>query len=358
MSDVRAPIGKMNDGMEELKETGEPILEAATENRPTRKLVSWAEEAFNAICRHQKKVGPIRLEDIAEEPEHGPTLEELERLASSGESTSQLIKEISRQAIPRFFFEVRSTPGAPALFASDSITYMDIQMDGEKIILELISGAVVDIEEYFCACVRLDDHAGFIFSVITASEDRVATVHVTWPDFLNRIHRIMPQKFEDFALCLICMYLENIDPIKVTQEHCYKLRSAIARFARTISINDKVRELLVNGGEWLLNTLLLMHDLPPFDPGLVLPHYRVAQPLMQITAPIGEELISSLYSTHALMIMNLPSNENERAIILESRNSTLNRVYGNGNFFTRVLRLWWNDRKLHRSAYKLYDTYF
>ncbi|QEG54097.1 Cytoplasmic envelopment protein 1 [Cacatuid alphaherpesvirus 2] len=246
----------------------------------------------------------------------------------------------------------------PVLFASDSVSGIEVSCAGEKLHLELVSGSKVSIEEYYDMCLEMETHLGFAFSVITAVEDRVGTLSVTWPDMLDRIHIFQPETQVDFSLCVICMYLENIFTEDVTLSNCIMLKAAIDKLKRKITYDMKLAALLANGCEWLLNTLLAIHDLPTFDENLVLPHYGVAKPLMSVECDGLKELVKALYDTHAIMIINFPdSNEREIPVILESRRSSLNRLYENGNFFTRVLRLWWNSPDKRRSAYRLYHKY-
>lgn len=261
-------------------------------------------------------------------------------------------------AIPRFFFEIRTAPGMPVLFTSDSVEGIRFSCGTKKLQLELVSGAEVSIDDYFEAYLEMDNHVGFVFSVITTNEDRIGTLGLTWAEMLGRMYIIQPDTLTDFTLCVLCMYLENIPKNEVSMSHCIMIKAALDKIKRTISFDAKVTALLVNGCEWLLNTLLFMHDLATFDQKLVLPHYSVAKPLMSVECEGLGELINGLYYTQSLFIINMPTKaDGGIEVIAEARRSTLNKMYERGGVLFRVLSMWWNDPQKRRNAYAMYHVY-
>lgn len=287
-----------------------------------------------------------------------PTRDEFASLLSRGLPTAELVRTVVMHAIPRFFFEIRTAPNMPVSFTADSVTRVFVKRDGSEIALELVSGTTMTMEDYFDEYLEMANHLGFVFSVITSAEDRVGSLSLTWAEVVDRMYIIQPNTLVDFSLCVLCMYLENIAAEDVTLSYCVMLKAALDKLKRKITFHAKIAALLANGCEWLLNTLMAMHDLPSFDRDLILPHYGVAKPLMSVESEGLEELIRGLYDTHAITVINMPEpGHSDIQIILEARRSTLNHIYENGNYFSRVLRMWWNAPLKHKNAYAMYHTY-
>ncbi|AAQ73739.1 unknown [Psittacid alphaherpesvirus 1] len=370
-------VRKPRPGRETTREkSGTSPIEACVEAAPranvssgsgARTMANWAKETCDAVCHGGGARRRTPLERISEADEDAeecgnsanlPTRYEFANMLARGMPTAELVRAVVAHVIPRFFFEIRTAPGMPVVFAADSVSAILVGRDGSEMELELVSGTSMTMEDYFDAYLEMDNHLGFVFSVLTGAEDRVGSVALTWTELIDRMYVIQPNTSVDFSLCVLCMYLENVAEEDVTLSHCVMLKAALDKLKRKITFHAKVAALLANGCEWLLNTLMAMHDLPAFDRELILPHYGVAKPLMSVESEGLEELIRGLYDTHTITVINMPEpGHSDVQIMLEARKSTLNRVYENGNYYSRVLRLWWNTPLKRKNAYAMYHVY-
>ncbi|QFU14595.1 tegument protein [Psittacid alphaherpesvirus 5] len=262
------------------------------------------------------------------------------------------VADLTRYIIPRFFFEIRDANDKkrPTLFTSNSIISMDVVNDDyDNVLLKLVSGLHTSVDDYFRDHIKTEYYRGFVFTIVMITEDRVATLGLMWPMVLRRMRLYRPETKLDFFLCLLAMYLENIPSGVLTKLHAERLNAILHHLrSRRYTSMAPLTELLFNGIEWLLNTLMYMNNLEPFAREFVLPHYDIIQPMLDVSNADIKPLLEALYYNHAHFETDFGANIPIRDIVIrhpshvEFRPSDLNKLYSNKNLFKRLLYIWWH----------------
>lgn len=174
--------------------------------------------------------------------------------------------------------EIREIQGGPTQFTGVSVSKLRVARCDTRFHLTL-TGADLDDEMasdvYHSQCIVNSAFKGFVFMVLTVTEDIVRTIGVPPPLLKYRLVFYNPSEHLDFALCLLVAYLENLHASACDVTFFVQVQSFL-RYAWTrVTPMTKMRRFLCATNVWLLNTLMSMGSCSPFDGDRVLPHYAI-----------------------------------------------------------------------------------
>lgn len=140
-------------------------------------------------------------------------------------------------------------------------------------------------EDYFKRCCGQASYRGFAVAVLTANEDHVHSLAVPPLVLLHRFSLFNPRDLLDFELACLLMYLENCPRSHATPSTFAKVLAWLGVAGRRTSPFERVRCLFLRSCHWVLNTLMFMVHVKPFDDEFVLPHWYMARYLLANNPP-------------------------------------------------------------------------
>ncbi|ABF21626.1 unknown [Human alphaherpesvirus 3] len=235
------------------------------------------------------------------------TIDNLLTRAEEGLDVSDVIEDLRIQAIPRFVCEAREVTGLKPRFLANSVVSLRVKPEHQETVLVVLNGdsSEVSCDRYYMECVTQPAFRGFIFSVLTAVEDRVYTVGVPPRLLIYRMTLFRPDNVLDFTLCVILMYLEGIGPSGASPSLFVQLSVYLRRVECQIGPLEKMRRFLYEGVLWLLNTLMYVVDNNPFTKTRVLPHYMFVK-LLNPQPGTAPNIIKAIYSCGVGQRFDLP----------------------------------------------------
>ncbi|AVT50773.1 tegument protein UL7 [Cervid alphaherpesvirus 2] len=269
------------------------------------------------------------------------TLEDLLRDAQGGgsEEPSRALDDLVWNALPRFVCEVREIPGAPPTFSSSSVTHLRVEPGSGALMLTLDGRAgEVACEAYRAECEAMPAYRGFAFAVLTAMEDVVFATSVPAAVLPHRLALFRPETAEDFALCVVQMFLEGCAESRVGAALFVQLSCLLRRLRPPLAPARKMSRLLHVGATRVLNTAMYMAGYSPFDDRLVLPHYAVARLLLAADNP--PSVITAIYHTGGAPRRGGPAPERCPPGVVNARPGLLNGPLATQAFRDAVYH-WW-----------------
>lgn len=211
----------------------------------------------------------------------------LKQAIAGDRSLVEVAEGISNQALLRMACEVRQVSDRQPRFTATSVLRVDVTPRGRlRFVLDGSSDdAYVASEDYFKRCGDQPTYRGFAVVVLTANEDHVHSLAVPPLVLLHRLSLFRPTDLRDFELVCLMMYLENCPRSHATPSLFVKVSAWLGVVARHASPFERVRCLLLRSCHWILNTLMCMAGVKPFDDELVLPHWYMAHYLLANNPP-------------------------------------------------------------------------
>ncbi|AFV53412.1 tegument protein UL7 [bovine alphaherpesvirus 1] len=271
-------------------------------------------------------------------PLEGSTLESLLQDAREGSGgPPQVLDDLVWNALPRFVCEVREIPAGPPTFTSSSITHLRVEPSTGALLLTLDGRAEeVDCDAYRAECEAMPAFRGFAFAVLTAMEDAVFATTVPAAVLPYRLALCRPKTREDFALCVVQMFLEGCSEARVGAALFVQLSCLLRRLRPPPA--RKMSRLLYVGAMRVLNTAMCMAGYSPFDSQLVLPHYAVARLLLAAGNP--PSVITAIYHTGGAARRGGPAPERCPPGVINARPGLLNGPLAAQAFRDAVYH-WW-----------------
>ncbi|AHM96201.1 tegument protein UL7 [Papiine alphaherpesvirus 2] len=229
----------------------------------------------------------------------------LRRAVAGDRDLVGVAEAISHQALLRMACEVRQTAGRDVRFTATGVARVDVTPD-RRLRFVLDGGpadALTASEEYFARCRGQAAHRGFAFAVVLAREDHVYSLCVPPLVLPHRLSVFRPECLEDFELACLLMYLENCPRSHATASAFVKISAWLAAVGRRTSPFDRVRCLLLRSCQWMLNTLMFMVHVEPFDDQYVLPHWCMARYLLENSPP---PILTALFRAAPSRVFRLP----------------------------------------------------
>ncbi|AVT50703.1 tegument protein UL7 [Cervid alphaherpesvirus 1] len=271
-------------------------------------------------------------------PLESSTLESLLRDAREGPGgPPQVLDDLVWNALPRFLCEVREIPAGPPTFTSSSVTHLRVEPGTGALMLTLDGRAgEVACDAYRAECEAMPAFRGFAFAVLTAMEDAVFATTVPAAVLPYRLALYRPETPEDFALCVVQMFLEGCSEARVGAALFVQLSCLLRRLRPPPA--RKMGRLLHVGATRVLNTAMSMAGYSPFDERLVLPHYAVARLLLAAGNP--PSVITAIYHTGGAARRGGPAPERCPPGVVNARPGLLNGPLAAQDFRDAVYH-WW-----------------
>ncbi|AQX83366.1 tegument protein UL7 [Canid alphaherpesvirus 1] len=210
----------------------------------------------------------------------------LEASLTTNSEIQSITQKLVHHTLPRLICEVREVKGLDPVISTTSISGLRVESGTYKLILTLEGRhEEISCEEYFLECLNQDEYKGFIFFLITPSEDKVYSLSIGEVILKNRIVLFKPDDFITFQFCILHMFLENCTIKTATSSIFVQIYTLMKRLHKKISPCMRFENLLFNGLNWILNTLMYSIDHNPFDINFVLPHHILAKLLLNNNPP-------------------------------------------------------------------------
>ncbi|AEZ51660.1 UL7 [Gallid alphaherpesvirus 2] len=269
-----------------------------------------------------------------------------------------IIEELSRQPMARMMMEVREINGVPTQFTGVSVYKLRVANCIRRLHL-ILAGTETDEEIssdiYYTQCIANPAFKGFIFMILTAMEDVVKTIGMPPPLLKYRFVSYHPAEPLDFALCLLISYLENRNVSSSDPSLYVQLQSFLKYAWSTVTPMRKMRRFLCITNTWLLNTLMELSSISPFDSNHVLPHYIIYKHLSS-TNGVCDVLISLYECNNLGEAFQVPVSTRGKCSIV------INKGLLNGAFqqkwLSDIICDWWHyGRNNLRGEECLFHTY-
>ncbi|AIA09500.1 tegument protein UL7 [Macacine alphaherpesvirus 1] len=229
----------------------------------------------------------------------------LRRAVAGDRDLVGVAEAISHQALLRMACEVRQATRHNVRFTATGVVRVNVTPDHRlHFVLDgCPDDALTASDAYFARCRDQSAHRGFAFAVVLAKEDHVHSLCIPPLVLPHRLSVFWPERLEDFELACLLMYLENCPRAHATASAFVKISAWLAALGRRTSPFDRVRCLLLRSCQWMLNTLMFMVHVEPFDEQYVLPHWCMARYLLANNPP---PILTALFRAAPSRVFRLP----------------------------------------------------
>ncbi|QOD40166.1 tegument protein [Macropodid alphaherpesvirus 4] len=264
--------------------------------------------------------------------------------------------QISEQTLVRLACEIHQITAHDPRFSASNIINVNIT-PCLGLMLTLgggVEGVTVSSKEYLQQCRKQPAYKGMAFAVMTANEDRVYALSVPPILLQHRFCLFYPSKLLEFELAMMLMYLENCPTSHATSSAFVKISAWLGVIERRTTPADRVRTLLLRSCRWILNTLMHMVGINPFDKNRVLPHWVMAKLLLVKNPP---SIITDLFLPHSAKAFKLPTANLRTECVVSTADGVLGPLWRNEDV-KHSLMYWWLHTKepqtMENLFYKVY----
>ncbi|AMB17045.1 tegument protein [Macropodid alphaherpesvirus 1] len=259
---------------------------------------------------------------------------------------------ISSQTLLRLACEIHQIAAHTPRFSASNIIHVHITP-----CLELrltLGGGIKDVtvssKEYLQQCKKQPAYQGMAFAVITATEDRVYDLSIPPMLLQHRFCLFYPSELLDLELAIMLMYLENCPAPHATSSTFVKISAWLGAIERRTPPAHRMRSLLLRSCRWILNTLMHMVSLTPFDKQRVLPHWFMAKQLLVDNPP---SIIAALFHPDPAQAFKLPTSNLRTECVVSTADGVLGPIWRSEGF-KQSLMYWW----LHTTHHQTTDNLF
>ncbi|BAP00686.1 tegument protein UL7 [Pteropodid alphaherpesvirus 1] len=267
-------------------------------------------------------------------------------------SLVETVETISGQTLLRMACEVRQVASHAPRFSATTIAGISIspccalsfQLDGAP------GDTHTPSQVFFQQCRSQAAYRGFVFAVITAAEDHVNTLAVPPLVLTHRFALFNPTELIDFNLASMLMYLENCPRSHATPSLFVKISTWLGVMSRRTSPLERMRCLLIRSCQWMLNTLMFMVGVDPFDEKFVMPHWYMAKYLLANNPP---SILTALFCAAPSGAFQLPCPISRTDSVAFAAEGILNTAWKADDFRASLI-YWWMFVKTKRPLTALF----